>query len=176
MRYGWARAALIAGVLALAACGRGGDLPNRPSPQEAQAAADAFMATNAKAEGVRTLPSGVQYKVVQSGPAGGESPDGNDLVRVDYEGTLTDGAVFDSSFERGAPAVFTLGTVVEGWTDVLQHMKPGDEWIVYIPPSLGYGEEDKGDIPPNSVLVFRLKLLDIARNPGGGMPAGSANV
>lgn len=175
MRYGWARAALFAGVLALAACGRGDDLPNRPSPEKAQAAADAFMTTNAKADGVRTLPSGVQYKVVQSGPAGGESPDSNDLVRVDYEGALTDGTVFDSSFERGAPAVFTLGTVVEGWTDVLQHMKPGDEWIVYIPPSLGYGDQDKGDIPPNSVLVFRLRLLDIARNPGVGAPAGSAN-
>jgi peptidylprolyl isomerase/FKBP-type peptidyl-prolyl cis-trans isomerase FklB len=129
--------------------------------------AEFFLASNAKVEGVRSLPSGVQYKVVQSGPPGGESPDRNDLVRVDYEGTLTDGTVFDSSFEKGQPAVFTVSDVVPGWTEALQHMKVGDEWVVYVPPAAGYGEQGRPGIPANAVMVFRLKLLDIARAPGG---------
>jgi peptidylprolyl isomerase/FKBP-type peptidyl-prolyl cis-trans isomerase FklB len=174
MRSGWVRAAALAGVLALAACGRGSAPASRTDLAGNLAEARAFMARNATAEGVRSLPSGVQYKVVASGPPGGERPDGNDLVRVDYEGALTDGTVFDSSFQRGVPAVFTLDTVVPGWSLVVQQMRPGDEWIVYIPPELGYGEQDKGDIPPNSALVFRLKLLDIARNSGDAPPAGTA--
>lgn len=174
MRSGWVRVAVVAGALALAACGRGATPTSDADLAANLAEAKAFMAKNATAEGVRSLPSGVQYKIVTSGPAGGEKPDGNDLVRVDYEGTLTDGTVFDSSFQRGVPAVFTLDTVVPGWSLVVQQMRPGDEWIVYIPPELGYGEEDKGEIPPNSALVFRLKLLDIARNAGDAPPAGTA--
>ena len=130
--------------------------------------------SNAKAEGVRSLPSGVQYKVIQSGPPGGESPDRNDLVRVDYEGTLADGTVFDSSFQKGQPAVFVVGEVVPGWTEALQHMRVGDEWLVYVPPALGYGEMGRPGIPPNSLMVFRIKLLEVARAPGGerGGPIG----
>ncbi|MDQ3125310.1 MAG: FKBP-type peptidyl-prolyl cis-trans isomerase [Pseudomonadota bacterium] len=162
------------GVLAgpLAACDRAPAAPDETAAQNLRAA-EFFMTSNARREGVQILPSGVQYKVVRSGPAGGESPDSNDLVRVDYEGTLTDGTVFDSSFQRGAPAVFTIEggipgmSVVEGWREVLQHMTVGDEWIVYLPPEKGYGEDAAGEIPPNSVLVFRMKLLDIARTPGG---------
>ena len=178
MIFGWAKGAAATAalglVITLAACDRG------PAAGAADAEANAkaagfFMTSNARAEGVQSLPSGVQYKIIQSGPAGGESPDSNDLVRVDYEGTLTDGTVFDSSFQRGTPAVFTLDQVVSGWTEVLQHMKPGDEWIVYLPPEKGYGEQGQGPIPPNSVLVFRLKLLEIARTPGGGRVVASAN-
>jgi len=178
MRSGWVRGAAVAifgaGLLASAGCGK------KPAPVvdgtaiENLAAADAFLASNAKADGVVTLPSGVQYKVVQSGPRGGETPDSNDLVRVDYEGTLTDGTVFDSSYRRGAPAVFPLDGVVPGWAEALQHMHVGDEWFVYLPPKLGYGEAGERGIPPNSVLVFRLKLLDLARTPGGGKGVGSA--
>jgi peptidylprolyl isomerase/FKBP-type peptidyl-prolyl cis-trans isomerase FklB len=92
-------------------------------------------------------------------------------VKVHYEGTLTDGQVFDSSYQAGAPAVFTVGEVVEGWNEVLQLMRPGDEWLVYIPPQLGYGEGGAGPIPPNSVLVFRMELLDVLPR-GGGVQRG----
>ncbi len=174
MRFGWARtAAAVAAisVLALAACNRDGGVD-----LEANARAAAFfMETNGKAAGVQTLPSGLQYKVVQSGPSGAASPDRNDLVRVDYEGALTDGSVFDSSFSRGQPYVTTAEQVVPGWTEALQRMKVGDEWMLYVPPELGYGEQSQGaDIPPNSVLVFRIKLLDVAPVPGGGRGVGLA--
>src|SRR5690606_10959033 len=155
-------AAAIAMAAALAACGRGA--PGVDAEAEANLrAADFFMEANAGANGVQTLASGVQYKVLQAGPPGGERPDGNDLVRVDYEGSLTDGTVFDSSFQRGAPAVFTVedgiaGSLIPGMRDALQHMTVGDEWLVYIPPELGYGDSQVGEIPANSVLVFRLKL------------------
>jgi FKBP-type peptidyl-prolyl cis-trans isomerase FklB len=175
MRYGWVRVALVAAVLATAACDRGGPAVSSDAGNaEALAAATAFMASNARAEGVQSLPSGVQYKIVQSGPAGGINPDRNDLVRVDYEGSLTDGTVFDSSFKRGVPAVFRLDEVVPGWGDVISKMKPGDEWIAYIPPDRGYGEQDKGDIPPNSALVFRIRLLDVAPEPGDAPPPDAA--
>ena len=115
MRYGWARtAALLVMGATLAACGGG-----EPATGDAQAAenlreAEFFLASNAKATGVSRLPSGVQYKVLQAGPEGGERPDGNDLVRVDYEGSLTDGTVFDSSLQRGQPAVFTVEDGISG--------------------------------------------------------------
>jgi FKBP-type peptidyl-prolyl cis-trans isomerase FklB len=173
MRYGWARtAAVLAMATGLVACGRDGAAAGDPQAAENLREAGFFMSSNAKAEGVQTLPSGVQYKVLQAGPPGGERPDGNDLVRVDYEGSLTDGTVFDSSFERGQPAVFTVedgisGSVIGGMRDALQHMSVGDEWLVYIPPAMGYGEDSGGEIPPNSVLIFRLKLLEVAPVPGG---------
>ena len=172
MRFGWVSVVMVAGALALAGCNRdaagGADL-------EANARAAAFfMDSNGKAEGVQTLPSGLQYKVIASGPSGAPSPDRNDLVRVDYEGALTDGTVFDSSFSRGQPYVTTAEQVVPGWTEALQRMKVGDEWMLYVPPALGYGERDQGQIPPNSVLVFRIKLLDVAPTPGGGRGTGVA--
>ena len=171
MTYGWARGATALAMVALlagplAACDRA-----PPAPVETAAlnlrAAEFFMTSNARREGVRTLPSGVQYTVTRSGPADGVRPDRNDLVRVDYEGTLTDGTVFDSSFQDGQPAVFTVSDVVPGWTEILQQMRVGDEWVVYLPPALGYGEDGRPGIPPNSVMVFRLKLLEVATVPGG---------
>src|SRR5688500_13099459 len=144
MRYGWARSVAALGAAAAlcgaAACGREPAPPSEVAAQNLRAA-EFFLTSNAKVEGVRTLPSGVQYKVVRSGPPGGESPDRNDLVRVDYEGTLTDGTVFDSSYQAGQPAVFTVSDVVPGWTEILQQMRVGDEWVVYLPPALGYGEQ-----------------------------------
>ena len=171
MNFGWVRAALLSsflGGLLLAGCGRAE--PVDPNAGKAEAAA--FMEKNAKAEGVQTLPSGLQYKVIQSGPAGGVSPDRNDLVKVDYEGKLVDNTVFDSSFARGAPAIFTPEEVVKGWTEALQKMRVGDEWLLYVPPELGYGEQGNPKIPANSVLIFRLKLLDVAKAPGGGSGVG----
>lgn len=175
MRSAWVKPFAVLALLTLAACARG-EPATTDTAAENLKAARAFIAKNADEPGVRTLPSGVQYKVVASGPATGEHPDGNDLVSVHYEGTLTDGTVFDSSFQRGAPAVFTLDQVIPGWSSAVQAMRPGDEWIVYVPPELGYGEEDKGDIPPNSALVFRLQLIGVARNAGDAPPAGATAV
>ena len=167
MNFGWGKAAIVAAFL-LAGCGQAE--PVDPNAGKAEAAA--FMTENAKADGVVTLPSGLQYKVVQAGPVSGVSPDRNDLVKVDYEGKLTDNSVFDSSFARGAPAVFTPEEVVKGWTEALQKMRVGDEWLLYVPPELGYGERSSPKIPANSVLIFRLKLLDVAKVPGVGTAMG----
>lgn len=172
MRCAWARSLAIIGLAAtLAACNRGEETP---PVDPAIAEAKAFMADNAGADGIQSLPSGVQYRVLKSGPAGGESPDTNDLVSVHYEGTLTDGTVFDSSYQKGVPAVFTVNEVVPGWTDILQRMKVGDQWLVYVPPELGYGARSSGQIPPNSVLVFRMELLDMSRAPGAAPPRDAA--
>lgn len=180
MNFAWARPGFLglamASALTLAACGQGAPMGSSAEDLAKNAEeATAFLDKNAKAEGIKTLPSGLQYKVVESGPAGGESPDRNDWVRVDYEGSLIDGTVFDSSYKRGAPALFTPETVVPGWTEALQMMKPGDEWIIYLPPALGYGEMGGGGaIPGNAALVFKLKLLDVAPVPGGGKGVGTA--
>ena len=163
MRFGWAS---LTAALLLAACG--GEAGEAPGDDARVAEAAAFMAENADADGVVTLDSGLQYKVLTAAPDGAPSPDGNDLVRVHYEGSLIDGTVFDSSFERGSPYVTTPEQVVPGWTEALQRMKVGDEWLLYVPPELGYGAEQSGRIPPHSVLVFRIQLLDMAAAPGGG--------
>ena len=122
---------------------------------------EAFLAANAKAPGVVTLPSGLQYKVVTSGPGGGASPKPGDIVKVHYEGKLTNGQVFDSSFERGKPMLMPLDGLVQAWMEALPKMKVGDEWMLYCPPDLGYGPQGAGPIPPNSVLIFRVKLLGL---------------
>ena len=163
MRFGWAS---LTAALLLAACG--GEAGEAPGDDARIAEAAAFMAQNADADGVVTLDSGLQYKVLTAAPDGAPGPDGNDLVRVHYEGSLIDGTVFDSSFERGSPYVTTPEQVVPGWTEALQRMKVGDEWLLYVPPELGYGAQQSGRIPPHSVLVFRLQLLDMAAAPGGG--------
>ena len=125
-----------------------------------------FMAQNALAAGVQTLPSGVQYKVLKSGPADGQRPTPEDLVKVNYEGALVNGQIFDSSYKTGKPVTFQLKNLIRGWIAALQLMRPGDEWILYVPPSLGYGDEQSGPIPPNSVLVFRLELLAVGAQAG----------
>ena len=132
-------------------------------PRAAQdlAQANAFLATNAKAQGVVTLPSGLQYKVLQAGAAGGALPLADDHVIVGYEGKLLDGAVFDSSYQRGQPATFVVGQLIPAWTEALQKMKPGDTWMLYVPPGLAYGEKGAGPIPPNSALIFKIELIGI---------------
>src|SRR6202012_1340532 len=148
-------AAVAAIALSMAACH-----PKTEAKPPADTSANAaFLAKNAKEPGVTTLPDGLQYKIVTSGPAEGMKPRAQDEVKVNYEGKLTNGTVFDSSFQRGEPATFPLDEVIPGWTEVMQLMRPGDEWIVWIPPQLGYGEEDKGPIPGNSILEFRVQLL-----------------
>lgn len=122
-------------------------------------AGKAFLEQNAKAPGVVTLPSGLQYKVVTSGPKDGPSPKLGDIVKVHYEGKLLNGTVFDSSFARGRAAIMPADGLIQGWLEALPKMKVGDEWTLYIPSELGYGSRDMGEIPPDSVLIFRLQLV-----------------
>ncbi len=145
--------------LTLAGCGpRGAD----PALIQANAAvAAAFMEKTAKEPGVLKLPSGVLYRVVSSGPTDGISPHRADDVKVHYEGKLVSGDIFDSSFDRGSPAVMKLGGLIPAWIEALQKMRPGDEWILYVPPAMGYGEQGGGPIPPNAVLIFRIRLIGV---------------
>ncbi|MBC7668395.1 MAG: FKBP-type peptidyl-prolyl cis-trans isomerase [Gemmatimonadaceae bacterium] len=119
----------------------------------------AFMVKNAKAPGVITTASGLQYKITTSGPKTGPSPKLGDIIKVHYEGKLLDGTVFDSSFERGKAAIMPSDGLIPGWMEALPLMHVGDEWTLWIPASLGYGEREAGPIPANSVLVFRLQLI-----------------
>jgi FKBP-type peptidyl-prolyl cis-trans isomerase len=116
-----------------------------------------FMADNAKAAGVTVLPSGLQYKVVTAGPAGA-SPKEGDVIKVQYEGSFLSGKVFDAT-PKGKSAIMQLAQLVPAWMEAVPLMHVGDEWVLYVPPALGYGAEGAGPIPPNSVLVFRLKLV-----------------
>lgn len=121
-----------------------------------------FLEENKKAEGVTTLPSGLQYKVLKSGD--GPTPGPNDTVRTHYKGTLIDGTVFDSSYDRGEPAEFPVGGVISGWTEALQKMKVGDKWQLVIPSELAYGEAGAGGvIPPGATLIFEIELLDVKK-------------
>jgi len=148
----------VCAALSLAGC-------KKPlADQSAEAAA--FMAKNAREEGVITLPSGLQYKVVRSGPATGGRPKLQDEVKVNYEGKLLNGTVFDSSYARGQPAAMPLRQLIPGWVEALQLMRPGDEWILYVPPALGYGAQGAGEIPPGSALIFRIELIDFLPGPG----------
>ena len=116
-----------------------------------------FLAENAKKEGVITLPSGLQYKVIKEGE--GPSPVDTSMVTVHYTGTFIDGKVFDSSIERGEPAEFGVGDVIPGWTEALKLMKAGANYMVYIPANLAYGENSPASIEPNSVMIFDIHLL-----------------
>ncbi|WNK20436.1 FKBP-type peptidyl-prolyl cis-trans isomerase [Halomonas piscis] len=120
---------------------------------------ETFLADNAEREAVTVTESGLQYEVLESGD--GETPDADDTVRVDYEGKLRDGTVFDSSIERGEPVSFKVNQVIEGWQEALQLMSEGDVWKLYIPADLAYGERGQGPIGPNEVLTFRVNLLDV---------------
>lgn len=123
---------------------------------------NAFLQKNKDREGVQTTASGLQYEVINQGT--GPMPQADDQVRVHYEGTLTDGTVFDSSVERGQPAVFGVNQVIPGWTEALQLMPVGSKWKIYLPSELGYGERGAGaDIGPNSVLIFEVELLEIVK-------------
>ena len=120
---------------------------------------DAFLAKNKKLEGVKTLPSGLQYKVLSAGK--GKTPKATDTVTVNYAGKLIDGVEFDSSYKRGQPATFPVGGVIKGWTEALQLMKEGSKWQLVIPADLAYGEQGRPGIPPNSVLIFEVELVSI---------------
>ena len=121
---------------------------------------EAFLAENKKKEGVVTLASGLQYKVIKEGD--GKSPKETDTVTVNYQGTFIDGTEFDSSYKRNQPATFQVNGVIPGWTEALQLMKAGSKWQLYIPAGLAYGEQGAGRvIGPNTTLIFDVELLSI---------------
>lgn len=151
-----------------------GDVDRRVSEAEADAAllalrearssrnatrGQVFLRENSAREGVVTLPSGLQYEVLTD--AEGPKPRPTDRVTTHYRGTLIDGTVFDSSYDRGEPAKFPLNGVIAGWTEALQLMSVGAKWRLYIPPQLGYGDRAQGPIPPGSTLIFDVELIEI---------------
>lgn len=130
------------------------------SAEENKLKGEKFLTENSTKEGVITLPSGLQYKVVTEGK--GKKPSATDTVTVNYRGTLPDGTEFDSSFARGKAASFPVNRVIPGWTEALQLMPIGSKWLLYVPPALAYGE--KGSAPkigPNQLLVFEVELLSV---------------
>lgn len=138
--------------------------------KEAVEAGKKFLEENAKRDGVKTTESGLQYEVVKSSE--GPQPTANDVVTVHYEGSLTDGTVFDSSIKRGSPIDLPVGGVIPGWVEGLQLMHVGEKYKLYIPSELAYGEQSPSPlIPANSVLVFDLELLGIKGNEAEAAPA-----
>jgi FKBP-type peptidyl-prolyl cis-trans isomerase len=122
-------------------------------------AGEAFLAENAKQDGVVVLPSGLQYRVLE--PGSGKQPAATDTVTVHYRGTLVDGTEFDSSYSRNKPATFRADRVIPGWREALQLMQEGAKWELFIPAKLGYGERGAGKIQPNSALIFEVQLLEV---------------
>jgi FKBP-type peptidyl-prolyl cis-trans isomerase FklB len=134
--------------------------------QKNVAEAEKFLAANKAKEGVKATASGLQYKVLKEGS--GAQPKSSDTVTVNYRGTLIDGTEFDSSYKRGQPAVFPVGGVIKGWTEALQLMKVGSKFQLFIPANLAYGEQGRSGIPPNSLLIFEVELMDVKSPPAGG--------
>jgi peptidylprolyl isomerase/FKBP-type peptidyl-prolyl cis-trans isomerase FklB len=149
--------ALLAASALLAACGH-----KQPSVSKEE---QTFLDNNRKEKGVTVLSDGLQYKVVASGPTDGPHPQKGDEVKVDYTGSLLSGSVFDSTSATGTPAVLRMDHLIPAWMEALPRMRPGDEWLIYAPPRLGYGEAGHPPvIPPNSVLVFDVKLLGVLQS------------
>ena len=138
----------------------------------AQKEGEAFLAANKTAEGVVTLPSGLQYKILKAGT--GEKPTPDDTVVCNYKGTLINGTEFDASEKHGGPASFPVKGVIAGWTEALQLMPVGSKWQLFVPSNLAYGPQGPGDIGPNATLIFEVELVSIkkAGSPAAG-PAGS---
>ena len=119
-----------------------------------------FLEANGKRAEVQTLPSGLQYEIIKEGT--GKKAKATDQVRCHYEGTLINGTMFDSSIQRGQPAVFGVNQVIQGWVEALQLMTEGSKWRLYIPSELGYGSQGAGEtIPPHSTLIFDVELLEV---------------
>ena len=165
MIAGFAAISLV--TLALVACNQqpaataGGGTPAASQADLTPEGNQKFLTDNAKKEGVKTLPSGLQYRVIKTGA--GKSPTVNDQVTVTYKGWLIDGTVFDQT-DPGQSATFPAGALIPGWVEALQLMKEGDEWELVIPSTLGYGEAGAGGvIPPNQTLVFDMALLSVVK-------------
>jgi FKBP-type peptidyl-prolyl cis-trans isomerase FklB len=126
---------------------------------------EAFLAANKKKDGVITLKSGLQYKIIKNGS--GKTPKATDSVTVNYKGTLIDGTEFDSSYKRGQPATFPVNGVIAGWTEALQLMKEGAKWQLFLPSNLAYGERGAGGIiGPDAVLIFDVELISVNKSEG----------
>nr|WP_294916341.1 FKBP-type peptidyl-prolyl cis-trans isomerase [uncultured Neokomagataea sp.] len=153
---------LALGVSALGGCAHHDDVDEGPALTPEQ-----FMQQVYAKPGVQKLPDGLAYKVLRSGPKDGESPHHGSMVMVIYEGRLPDGAIFDSSdmHNNGAYSEMPLDGLVQGWIEALPMMHVGDEWMLYLPPKLAYGPRHPGIIPPNSPLIFKIRLLGVG---GGG--------
>lgn len=126
-----------------------------------KAAGEKWLAANKTKAGVKTLPSGVQYKVIKVG--NGPLPKDTSTVKVNYEGRTIDGKVFDSSYKRGQPITLRANQVIKGWTEALVHMPAGSVWEVYIPQNLAYGDREQGQIKPFSTLIFKIELLSAGK-------------
>jgi FKBP-type peptidyl-prolyl cis-trans isomerase FklB len=136
------------------------DETRQASMEPNKKAGDAFLAANKTKEGVVTLPSGLQYKILKEGT--GPKPTPSDSVVCNYRGTLIDGKEFDSSYKRGQPATFPVGQVIKGWTEALQLMPVGSKWELFVPPDLAYGDRGAGpDIGPGATLIFEVELISI---------------
>jgi len=140
-------------VVALEAQGRAA------AQQENLQAGAAFLAENAKRDGVVSLPSGMQYRVIEAGS--GKQPVATDTVTVHYRGTLIDGTEFDSSYSRNKPATFRADRVIAGWREALQLMQEGAKWELFIPAKLAYADKGAGKIQPNSTLIFEVQLIEV---------------
>ena len=151
-------AVLFGAALLVSGAAHAQGLAQTDAPRAQPSAADVvqFLATNAKTPGVVVLPSGLEYKVVQAGPAG-PSPKEGDVIKVQYEGTLTSGKAFDAT-PAGKSVLMPFQGLIPAWMEAISLMHVGDEWMLYAPPALAYGPEGAGPIPPNSVLVFKVKL------------------
>ncbi len=121
----------------------------------------AYLEANKAKEGVKVLPSGLQYKVIKEGT--GNTPTADDKVKTHYRGTLINGTEFDSSYKRNKPAEFPVKGVIKGWTEALQLMKVGGKWELYIPANLAYGQRGRPNIPANSTLIFEIELLEVTK-------------
>ncbi|CAI9120935.1 FKBP-type peptidyl-prolyl cis-trans isomerase [Brytella acorum] len=147
---------LCASLLVLSACA-GGEKP------EKELTSAEYMAKVRTQPGVQSLPDGLAYKVLQSGPKDGASPHKGQMMMIIYEGRLPDGSIFDSSEEHGNGAYMQmpLDGLVKGWMEGLPMMHVGDTWMLYVPAELGYGKRSMGIIPPNSPLIFKIRLLGV---------------
>jgi FKBP-type peptidyl-prolyl cis-trans isomerase FklB len=133
---------------------------NKIEAEKNKAEGDKFLAENKEKPGVKTLPSGLQYKIIKQGT--GKKPTASSTVTTHYTGRLINGTIFDSSFKRGQPATFELNQVIKGWTEGLQLMNEGSKWEFYIPSELAYGESGaRGVIGPNATLIFEVELLSV---------------
>ena len=138
----------------------------------AQKEGEAFLAANKTKDGVVTLPSGLQYKILKAGT--GDKPTPEDTVVCNYKGTLINGTEFDASEKHGGPAAFPVKGVIAGWTEALQLMPVGSKWQLFVPSNLAYGSQGPGDIGPNATLIFEVELVSIQKSASAAAaPAGS---
>ena len=151
--------AMVVGVFAITSCSNDDDNESTVSYEDNLKKGQEFLAENAKREGVVTTKSGLQYEVIKEGD--GKSPQATDTVKCHYEGRLIDGRIFDSSYNRGTPSVFTLDQVIKGWTEGLQLMKEGSKYRFYIPYNLAYGSQKVSIILPYSALIFDVELIEV---------------